>query len=113
MITVLLNLLDNACKYSDDDKRIELRVFEKDHAVCFQVKDNGIGMAKRELSKILDRFYQVDQSLSRKCGGAGLGLSIVNFVVDAHGGKIDIQSELGIGSTFTIEIPLNGGNHGG
>ena len=108
MITVLLNLLDNACKYSDGDKRIELRVFEKPHAVCFQVRDNGIGMAKRELAKILDRFYQVDQSLSRKCGGAGLGLSIVDFIVEAHGGKIDIESEPGKGSVFTVGFPVNG-----
>ncbi len=112
MITVLLNLLDNACKYSDGDKRIELKVFKKNASVCFQVKDNGIGMAKKELSKILTRFYQVDQSLSRKCGGAGLGLSIVNFIVEAHGGKIDIQSEPEIGSTFTVTIPLNGETHG-
>jgi signal transduction histidine kinase len=112
MVTVLLNLLDNACKYSEGDKHIELRIFEKEHAVCFQVKDNGIGMAKRELSKIFDRFYQVDQSLTRKVGGAGLGLSIVSFVVDAHGGTIDIQSELGKGSIFTVKIPLNGGSHG-
>ena len=113
MITVLLNLLDNACKYSNDNKQIELKVFEKESAICFQVQDNGIGMAKRELSKILDRFYQVDQSLSRKCGGAGLGLSIVNFIVEAHGGKIDIQSEPGEGSTFTVKIPLNGEGYGG
>jgi len=112
MITVLLNLLDNACKYSEGEKCIELNVYEKEHAVCFQVKDNGIGIAKRELSKILERFYQVDQSLTRKVGGSGLGLSIVNFIVDAHGGEIDIQSELGKGSVFTVKIPLNGGSHG-
>jgi signal transduction histidine kinase len=112
MVTVLLNLLDNACKYSNGDKRIELRVFEKDHAICFQVEDNGIGIPKRELSKIMERFYQIDQSLTRKVGGAGLGLSIVNFIVEAHGGKIGVESEPDVGSVFTVTIPLNGGNHG-
>lgn len=107
MVQVLLNLLDNACKYSNGEKKIAVRIFEKEHAVCFEVKDNGIGMAKRELSKIMERFYQVDQSLTRKVGGAGLGLSIVSFIVDAHGGKIDIQSELGKGSTFTVKLPAS------
>ena len=113
MVTVLLNLLDNGCKYSESDKRIELKVFEKEQSVCFEVADHGIGLAKRELSKIMERFYQVDQSMTRKVGGAGLGLSIVKFIVEAHGGAIDIQSELGTGSAFTVKIPINGGVHGG
>lgn len=108
MVQVLLNLLDNACKYSDGDKRIALRVFEREHAVCFEVADRGIGMTPREQAKIFDRFYQVDQSMTRKVGGAGLGLSIVKFIVDAHGAKIDIESELGKGSVFMVSIPLNG-----
>jgi nitrogen-specific signal transduction histidine kinase len=110
MVQVLLNLLDNACKYSNGEKQIALSVYENGGAVCFAVKDNGIGMAKRELSKIMERFYQVDQSMTRKVGGAGLGLSIVSFIVDAHGGTIDTQSELGKGSVFTVNIPLNGGS---
>jgi len=69
-------------------------------------------MAKRELSKIMDRFYQIDQSLTRKVGGAGLGLSIVNFIVEAHGAVIDVESELGKGSVFTVKVPVNGGSHG-
>ena len=107
MVQVLLNLLDNACKYSEDDKLIKLSVFERDHAVCFEVADHGIGMSPRERSKIFDRFYQVDQSMTRKVGGAGLGLSIVKFIVDAHGGTIDIESELGKGSVFTVKITGN------
>ena len=112
MVTVLLNLLDNACKYTDADKQIRLRVYEAEGKVCFAVQDNGIGMARREWSKIMERFYQVDQSMTRKVGGAGLGLSIVHFIVEAHGGAVDIESELGKGSCFTVKIPLNGGRHG-
>jgi signal transduction histidine kinase len=112
MITVLLNLLDNAFKYSEEDKRIELRVFAEDQSVCFQVQDHGIGLEKREQSKILERFYQVDQSLTRKVGGAGLGLSIVRFILDAHKGTIHIESEPGAGSCFTVQIPIVGENDG-
>ena len=108
MVTVLVNLLDNACKYSNEDKRIQLKVFGQEHAVYVRVEDNGIGIAKRELSKVLEKFYQVDQSLTRKVGGAGLGLSIVSFIVAAHGGKIEVESELGKGSSLTVELPMNG-----
>jgi signal transduction histidine kinase len=105
MITVLVNLLDNACKYSYNDKQIEMRVFTTDGAVCFSVKDNGIGMSRRVIKKIFDKFYQADASLSRRTEGCGLGLSIVKFIVDAHKGTIVVESEPGKGSVFTVKIP--------
>lgn len=105
LITVLLNLLDNACKYSANDKRVRIELFEQNAEVCFRVSDHGIGIERRELARIMDRFYQVDRTLSRQCGGAGLGLSIVKFIVDAHGGQIDIESDPDQGSRFTVRIP--------
>jgi signal transduction histidine kinase len=105
MVTVLVNLLDNACKYTTDDKRIALKVFPDNGAVCFAVSDNGIGLARRHLRKIFDSFYQVDSSLARKAEGCGLGLSIVKFIVDAHKGTIAVESQPGQGSIFTVRIP--------
>ena len=105
LITVLLNLLDNAYKYSQDDKRIGLRAYSTDDNVCLEVSDNGIGMSRRSVKKIFNRFYQVDQSLARKTGGCGLGLSIVKFIVDAHAGSINVTSQPGKGSTFTVKLP--------
>jgi signal transduction histidine kinase len=105
MVMVLVNLLDNACKYSGDDKKILLRVFSEDEHTCFSVKDNGIGIPRRALKKIFSRFYQVDRSLTRTAEGCGLGLSIVKFIVEAHKGKIDVESSPGKGSTFTVRIP--------
>lgn len=105
MITVLVNLLDNAYKYSYDDKRIELRAFAQDGSVCFSVRDNGLGMSRRAVRKIFKRFYQVDRSLSRGADGCGLGLSIAKFIVDAHKGSISVESKPGEGSTFTVKLP--------
>ena len=105
MVTALMNLLDNAFKYSYDDKRIELRVFAEDGSVCFRVADNGIGLSRRAAKKIFSRFYQVDRSLSRRTEGCGLGLSIVKFIVDGHKGSISVDSKPGKGSTFTVKIP--------
>lgn len=105
MVTVLINLLDNAWKYSGDDKQIELSVYTKDSSVCFAVKDNGLGMTRRTTRKIFDRFYQADSSLARKSEGCGLGLSIVKFIIDAHGGTIEVDSEAGKGSLFIVKIP--------
>jgi signal transduction histidine kinase len=106
MVTVLVNLLDNACKYTGDPKQITLKVFAEKDNVCFAVSDNGIGLAHRHIRKIFDSFYQVDNSLARKVEGCGLGLSIVKFIVDAHKGKISVDSKPGKGSTFTVRIPV-------
>ena len=105
LTTVLLNLLDNACKYTPGEKHIVLKAFPRNGHVVFAVQDNGIGIAPRERKKIFRRFYQVDQRLARESGGCGLGLSIVEFIVRAHGGTVQVESEPGRGSTFSVELP--------
>ena len=105
IITVLVNLLDNAYKYSYDDKHIKLRVFAAENGVCFSVKDSGIGMTPRQSKKIFNRFYQADSSLARRAEGTGLGLAIVKFIVDAHKGRITVESKTETGSTFTVKLP--------
>ncbi len=107
LITVLLNLLDNAYKYSQDEKRVTVRAYPANGNVCLAVTDNGIGLSRRAIKKIFNRFYQVDQSLARKAGGCGLGLSIVKFIVDGHGGSIDVVSQPERGSTFTVKLPIS------
>jgi signal transduction histidine kinase len=108
LITVLLNLLDNAYKYSDDDRRVAVRAREEGGRVLFEVEDHGIGMSPRASRRAFDRFYQVDESLARRTGGCGLGLSIVKFIVEAHGGRVRAESRPGEGSRFTVELPKAG-----
>ncbi|MGA2749235.1 MAG: HAMP domain-containing sensor histidine kinase [Verrucomicrobiota bacterium] len=105
LVTAVVNLLDNAYKYSGEPKEIQLRAGAKNGQVVFSVTDNGIGLAPRETRRIFKRFYQVDQRLARAGGGCGLGLSIVQFIVTAHHGTVGVESEPGRGSTFTISIP--------
>jgi signal transduction histidine kinase len=104
MVTVLVNLLENAYKYSGENKSIQLRVYAENGSVCFAVEDNGIGIPRRAMGRIFKRFYQVDSSLSRRAEGCGLGLSIVKFIVEAHKGQIDVKSEVGKGSVFTVRL---------
>jgi signal transduction histidine kinase len=106
MITVILNMLDNAVKYSRVRKRIFLRLFVDGSHIAFQVEDNGIGISRRDINKIFHRFYRVDRRLSRHTEGCGLGLSIVDFIVKAHNGSVDAKSELGKGSVFTVRLPI-------
>jgi signal transduction histidine kinase len=106
MITVLVNLLDNAYKYSNADKIIELKAYSENGKVCFAVKDDGIGIPRRIQKKIFDRFYQADSHLSRQVEGCGLGLSIVKFIVNAHKGTIDVESKPGHGSCFIVKLPI-------
>jgi len=108
LTTVLVNLLDNAFKYGGEDKHVTLRAYRPDGGengeVCLAVSDNGVGMTRRTARRVFDRFYQGDQRLSRAAGGCGLGLSIVRFIVEAHGGRIDVASRPGKGSTFTVRL---------
>jgi signal transduction histidine kinase len=106
LTTALLNLLDNAWKYTDGQKRIAIKATLRDTAVCFAVSDNGIGLSPRETRRIFRRFYQADQRLARAAGGCGLGLSIVHSIVAAHHGSVHVASQPGQGSTFTMEIPV-------
>lgn len=105
LITVLVNLLDNALKYTGEIKEIRIRAFASGNNVFIEVQDNGIGFPRSAARKIFERFYQVDQTLSRHVGGCGLGLSIVQFIIEAHKGSIAAVSQTGQGSTFTIQLP--------
>lgn len=109
LVTVLLNLLENAYKYTEDDKRITLRAFATDGNLCLEVQDNGIGLSRRATKRIFDPFAQADRSLSRRVSGAGLGLSIVKFIVSAHKGSVAVTSRRGHGSTFTVKLPAGAG----
>lgn len=101
---MLLNLVDNAVKYTTKGSVI-LRVFEWNHVLHIQVKDTGIGIAQEHLPRLFERFYRVDKGRSRKQGGTGLGLSIVKHIVDLYGGTIKVESSVGYGTTFRIYFP--------
>lgn len=108
MQTALINLIDNAHKYSGDSKRIFIAAYRRDEHVCIEVRDWGIGMSRRHHKKIFNRFYRIDESLSRETDGCGLGLNIVGFIVEAHKGKIEVESELSQGSLFRLCLPAIG-----
>jgi len=103
---VIHNLLDNATKYSSDNPKIHVRTKQHETAIEISVKDHGIGMSKEELKRIFDKFYRVSTGNLHDVKGFGLGLSYVKAIVDAHQGKIDVKSELGKGSTFSVFFPL-------
>lgn len=107
--TALINLLENAFKYSGNPHRIRLGVTSENDSLTFSVQDNGIGIRPRDKQKIFDRFYRANQKLTRSAGGVGLGLSIVQFIVAEHNGQLSVKSEPDVGSTFSIVLPLK--NH--
>lgn len=105
---MMINLIDNAVKYTPDCGSIYLALYLDNGSARFSVRDTGIGIPAGEQEKIFDRFYRVDKARSRELGGSGLGLSIVKWIVELHHGRITVASEPGLGSTFTVWLPLQG-----
>ena len=102
---IVLNLISNAIKFSDDDGKIFVEVKDKNEFVEISVKDNGIGIEEKNLGVIFDRFNQVDKSLSRNTEGIGIGLSLVKSIAELHGGSVHVESQVGKGSKFTVMLP--------
>lgn len=100
------NMLDNAIRYTPEHGSIVVEVNSEDGSALISVSDTGEGVPTRDIERVFERFYRVDSARSRATGGTGLGLSIVKHVAEGHGGTVSLESELGVGSTFTIRLPM-------
>jgi two-component system sensor histidine kinase SenX3 len=109
LVSAVTNLLDNAVKYSEPGSTIEARARTDGTWVDVTVRDHGIGIPRRDLERIFERFYRVDRARSRETGGTGLGLAIVRHVASNHRGEVRVQSREGVGSTFTLRLPAGPG----
>ena len=105
LVEALVDLLVNAFKYTGDEKRIRVEAWRAGPTVRIAVGDNGPGIAKQDLKRVFDRFYRGRDPLQRIIEGSGLGLAMVKHIVAGHGGKIEVASELGKGTTFTVTLP--------
>jgi two-component system phosphate regulon sensor histidine kinase PhoR len=104
---VILNLLENAVAYSNPPRRIVISAGCREGWMELRVADNGMGIPPADLPRIFERFYRVDKGRSRVSGGTGLGLSIVRSIIQSHGGEVDVESEVGQGTTIRLRLPLN------
>jgi PAS domain S-box-containing protein len=107
---ILVNLLSNAVKFTDQGE-VTLRVFAERNDIIFQISDTGIGIASEHLERIFEPFWQVEQKITRRAGGTGLGLSVCQALVQLLNGSLEVVSTLGRGSTFTVRLPLTGSAH--
>lgn len=107
IMEVLMNLLDNAVKYSPDRKEIDVSVFQKGQMVVAEVLDRGIGIDPRKINRIFERFYRGEDELTRQTPGTGIGLAVVKHIVEAHHGRVEVRSVRGEGSVFSIILPAS------
>lgn len=104
---IMMNLLSNGINYTPEGGRVSVKISSRgDEFIHFRISDSGIGIPKKDLPRIFERFYRVDKARSRSSGGTGLGLSIVKHLVELHKGTITVESAVGVGTTFDIELPV-------
>jgi signal transduction histidine kinase len=103
---LILNLVDNAIKYTPAGGKVMMSLSKEDGRAQLVVEDTGIGIPAVDLPHIFDRFYRVDKARTRAQGGSGLGLSIAKWIVEAHGGRIEVESKVGAGTTFRVYLPV-------
>jgi two-component system phosphate regulon sensor histidine kinase PhoR len=101
----VVNLLDNAIKYSKPESSVVVKSHQQNDHMIISVQDHGIGIAQKHLPRLFERFYRIDKARSRDMGGTGLGLAIVKHIAQAHGGQVSVESKLGEGSLFSIHLP--------
>ncbi|EAF0835822.1 PAS domain-containing protein [Listeria monocytogenes] len=102
---IIINLLSNAINYTPVDGKVEVKLIEQEAEVIIEVTDNGIGIPAKDIDRVFERFYRVDKARSRHSGGTGLGLSIVKHLVENCGGRIEVESQEEVGSTFRVTLP--------
>jgi two-component system phosphate regulon sensor histidine kinase PhoR len=106
LIQILVNVLDNAVKFTPEGGRITMEAEEREGGLVLKISDTGIGIPGEEIQRLGERFYRVDKTRSRELGGTGLGLSIVKHLMLAHGGRMEIESQPGRGTTVSLYFPL-------
>jgi signal transduction histidine kinase len=106
MFQLLDNLISNAIKFTPEGGRVDVRLAANDGLVRVEVADTGIGISPAEQARLFERFFRASSATERHIPGTGLGLYIANAIVDAHGGRIDVRSAPGEGTTFVVELPV-------
>jgi two-component system sensor histidine kinase SenX3 len=105
LVTAVVNLVENAIAYSPESTKVTVLVTTRPDTIDITVADQGIGIEKRDLDRIFERFYRADRARSRATGGTGLGLAIVKHIATNHGGRVEVTSTVGVGSTFILRLP--------
>jgi signal transduction histidine kinase len=106
MVTLIRNLVSNAVKFSYEGGQVEVKAGEKDGQLLFSVSDQGIGIPSEDLPHLFEKFYRVRLAMESGIKGTGLGLALAKEAAEAHGGRIEVKSQVGVGSCFTAILPI-------